>query len=535
MKASKIQTTVGILLVVVILVLINMIANTRFMRLDLTEDKLFSISDASKDVVENLDEPLTVKVFASKNLSPQLNDSKRFLNDLLAGYRAYGGGNFRYEFIDPGSDEELEAEAQNYRIPPFQENVWEKDELQLKKVYLGAVFLYNDKQETIPTLQGSAGLEYNITSLIKRLTNQQSYTVGFLQGHGEPDPEQQMQQPGMTAGSTSMAQVSNVLKSNYAVEKVNLAETDIVPVNIDVLMIVGPTAEIPEPERLKIDQYIMNGGEVGWLISPINADLQNGTANTIPLGFDQWTTNYGFRVNSNLVADANSSMINVQERRGFFTIQNTIKYPFFPSVNTFNEDAVIVENIDMVSLFFASSIDTTFAAQHNINLTPVMYSGERTMVQAGSFSINATQEWGEDMFDREHVVLGAMLEGPFKSSFSGITEGGETIDIVGQSQTAPIDTRMFVIGDGRFLQDGYLSNPANVYLLLNAVDWLVGDTDLIALRGREFTMRTLKDISTTQKQVWKYINWFAPPLLAIILGLVYWQVRRNRRYAEELS
>ena len=164
-----------------------------------------------------------------------------------------------------------------------------------------------------------------------------------------------------------------------------------------------------------------------------------------------------------------------------------------------------------------------------------MYSGERTMVQAGSFSINATQEWGEDMFDREHVVLGAMLEGPFKSSFSGITEGGETIDIVGQSQTAPIDTRMFVIGDGRFLQDGYLSNPANVYLLLNAVDWLVGDTDLIALRGREFTMRTLKDISTTQKQVWKYINWFAPPLLAIILGLVYWQVRRNRRYAEELS
>jgi gliding motility-associatede transport system auxiliary component len=534
MKASKIQTTVGILLVVVILVLVNMIANTRFMRLDLTEDKLFSISDASKDVVENLDEPLTVKVFASKNLSPQLNDSKRFLNDLLAGYRAYGGGNFRYEFIDPGSDEELEAEAQNYRIPPFQENVWEKDELQLKKVYLGAVFLYNDKQETIPTLQGSAGLEYNITSLIKRLTNQQSYTVGFLQGHGEPDPEQQMQQPGMAAGGTSMAQVANVLKSNYAVESVNLAEAPTVPGNIDVLMIVGPTTPIPEAEQMKIDQFVMNGGEVGWLVSPITADLQNGTASAARLEMDEWTSNYGFRINSNLVADANSAMINVQERRGFFTIQNTIKYPFFPTVNTFNNDAIVIENIDLVSLFFPSSIDTTYASEHNINVTPVMYSGERTMVQAGTFSINATQEWADDMFDREHLVLGVMLEGPFKSKYAGMSSG-EDIDIVGQAQTAPENTRMFVIGDGRFLQDAYLSNPANVYLMLNAVDWLVGDTDLIALRGREFTMRTLKDITTTQKQVWKYVNWFAPPLLAIFFGIVYWQIRRNRRYSEELS
>jgi len=534
-KAAKIQTTVGIVLVVVIIVLINMIANTRFMRLDLTEDKLFSLSDASKEVVGNLDEPLTVKVFASKNLSPQLNDSKRFLNDLLAGYRAYGGGNFRYEFIDPGSDEELEQEAMNYRIPPFQENVWNKDQLELKRVYLGAVFLYEDRQETIPTLQGSAGLEYNITSLIKRLTGQQSYTVGFLQGHGEPDPLQQAQ-PGLDATSGSMSQVSNVLQSNYNVEPVILADAPGVPHNIDVLMIVGPTSPIPVEDQLKIDQYIIGGGEVGWLVSPINADLQNGTASAMRLEIADWTSSYGFRINPNLIADANASMINVQERRGFFTVQNQIRYPFFPSVNTFNEDAVVVENIDMVSLFFPSSIDTTLAADAGVNLTPMMYSGERTMVQAGSFSIIATQEWSEDMFDREHVVLGAILEGPFRSKFSGVEASGpEGISVAGMSENAPEDTRMFVIADGRFLQDGYLSNPANVYLLLNSVDWLVGDTDLIALRGREFSMRTLREISTTQKQIWKYVNWFAPPLLAILFGIVYWQVRRNRRYSEVLS
>ncbi|MCB2212477.1 Gldg family protein [bacterium] len=534
MKVSKIQTTVGVLLVVAILVLINLIANTRFMRLDLTEDKLFSLSDASKEVVQNLDEPLTVKVFASENLSPQLNDTKRFLNDLLSGYRAYGGGKFRYEFIDPGTDEALEQEAQNYRIPPFQENVWEKDELQLKKVYLGAVFLYEDRQETIPTLQGAAGLEYNITSLIKRLTNQQSQTVGFLQGHGEPDPTQQ-QQPGMNAQAGAIAQFGNVLQSNYGIENVNLTDAPGVPDNIDVLMIVAPTEAIPEEDQMKIDQYIMDGGSVAWLLSTVNADLQNGTATAYRLGLDQMTRNYGFVVNPNLVADLNSSMINVQERRGFFTIQNTIKYPFFPNVNTFNENAIVVENIDMLSLFFPSSIDTTYAAEKNVNLTPVMYSGPRTLVQAGTFTINATQEWQDDLFTREHVVLGAMLEGPFPSAFSGMETDEGSVDMVGGGMTAPDGTRMFVMGDGRFIQDGYLTNPANVYMLLNAIDWLAGDTDLIALRGREFTMRTLKEISTAQKQVWKYVNWFAPPLLAILLGIVYWQIRRNRRYSEELN
>ncbi len=535
MKAAKIQTAVGIALVVVIIVLINMIANTRFMRLDLTEDKLFSLSDASKEVVGNLDEPLTVKVFASKNLSPKLNDSKRFLNDLLAGYLAYGGGNFRYEFIDPGSDEELEQEAANYRIPPFQENVWNKDQLELKRVYLGAVFLYEDRQETIPTLQGSSGLEYNITSLIKRLTGQQTYTVGFLQGHGEPDPLQQAR-PGLDATTGSMSQVSSILQSNYNVEPVNLADMPGVPDKIDVLMIIGPTGMIPDEDQLKIDQFIMGGGEVGWMVSPINADLQNGSATAMRLGIADWTSSYGFRINPNLVADANSSMINVQERRGFFTIQNQIKYPFFPMVNTFNDDAVVIENIDMVSLFFASSIDTTLAAGAGVKLTPFMYSGERAMIQAGSFSINATQEWSEDMFDRENVVLGAMLEGPFRSKFSGVdSTEPEGISVAGMSENAPDDTRMLVIGDGRFIQDGYLSNPANVYLLLNSVDWLVGDTDLIALRGREFSMRTLKEISSTQKQVWKYVNWFGPPLLAIFFGIIYWQIRRNRRYSEELG
>src|SRR3972149_207272 len=119
MKKTGIVSSIGILLVIGVLILLNLIANTRFFQLDLTEGKIYSLSQASKQVVSNLEDPLTIKVFASENLSAQLNDVKRYLNDLLAGYRAYGGGNLHYEFVNPGNDEELEKEAQGYRIPPF--------------------------------------------------------------------------------------------------------------------------------------------------------------------------------------------------------------------------------------------------------------------------------------------------------------------------------------------------------------------------------------------------------------------------------
>jgi gliding-associated putative ABC transporter substrate-binding component GldG len=523
MKKTGLVSSVGILMVVVILVLINLIANTTFTRLDLTEGKIFSLSKASKQVVAGLEEPLTVKVFASKNLSPQLNDVKRFVNDLLSGYQAYGKGNFRYEFIDPGTDEDLEKEAQNYRIPPFQENVWNKDKLELKKVYLGAVFLYGDKQQTIPTLQSTAGLEYNITSLIKKLSLQQEYTIGMLAGHGEP-------------GQDLTGQLSSVLLSNYKVNEVKL-DTDTPFEGIDALMIVGPEEKISMEDRVKIDQYIMNGGPVGWFYSPVKTDLQQARANDRMQSIDTWTSSYGFRINSDLVADINSSMINIQERRGFFTIQNTINYPFFPNVVTFNEDHVIVTNLDLISLFFPSSIDTSLAANKGITLTPLLYSGPQTMVQTGRYDINATKQVDVNQFTRQNIVLAAALEGPFKSYFAGgadfVADEDEPFEIPdGLLTEAPEGTRMFAIGNSNFIQDAYLSNPANIFLVLNVADWLVGDTDLIDLRSREISMRPLKDISEGQKAFWKYFNWFGPPLLAVIIGIVYMIVRKNRRYGE---
>ncbi|MDP8206231.1 MAG: Gldg family protein [Candidatus Electryonea clarkiae] len=521
MKRKDINLTASILLIVIVLILVNMIANTKFFRIDLTAGKVFTLSKASKSVVSNLEDPVTVKVFASKNLSPQLNDVKRFLNDLLSGYDAYGKGNFHYEFIDPGTDEELEKEAQDYKIPPFQENVWNKDQLELKRVYLGAVFLYGADQEVMQTIQSTAGLEYNITSIIKRITAQQDMKIGYLTGHGESSPFEDMKQ------------ANSILESNYKITTIDLSMEDEIPPDVNTLLIITPQTEIPDADKLKIDQYLMKGGTIGWFYNKVHADLQNGQANQLPLKIDAWTQGYGFRVNDDIVADMKSGMINIQERRGFFTIQNTVNYYFFPVLNAFNKNHEITQNIEVIATFFPSSIDTT-SPGHGVTITPLMFSSDKALVETGQYNINAMRKFVPAEFDRAGIPLAAALEGSFTSYFASreipVDEDGEPMmakdNVIQQS---PDSTRMLVVGEGNFLKDQFLTNPANIFLLLNAVDWLVGDTELINLRTREVVMRPLKDLSTGQKQVWKYFNWFLPPILVIVLGIVYWQIRRNTR------
>lgn len=520
MKRTSLQTTLGILLILAVLVLVNLIANTAFVRLDLTEDQIFSLSSASKAAVKDLQEPLTIKVFASENLSPQLNDIKRYLNDLLSDYRSYGKGNFHYEFIDPANSDELEAEAQSYRIPPFQENVWNKDKLELKRVYLGMVMLYEDKQEVIPTIQSTSGLEYEITSRIKRMAGAQERTVAFLSGHGEPDYTQEMQQ------------LNTLLQRNYKVRSIDLSREPLDPSLVDVLLIVQPTTDLPDSQKVLIDQYLMNGGRMGLFFSPVETDLQRGFARDRGFNLGPWTSKYGFSINGNLVMDQNCNMINVQERRGFFTIQNTVSYVFFPNITRFAKDNPITGDLDLVSLFYPSELKTQYKLEGDAvpTLTPLMRTSAETKIQPSPrYNISVDNQWPKSQFNDSSRVVAATLTGPFPSAFANgkLPEGypTATADLIASS---PEDARIVVVTEGNFLRDAFMTTPANLFFVLNSVDWLVGDTDLIALRSREVAMRPLADISDGAKAGWKYVNWFLPPIIAIIAGLIYWQIRRRR-------
>jgi ABC-type uncharacterized transport system involved in gliding motility auxiliary subunit len=172
-----------------IIVLVNAAGITLFFRLDLTANKMYSISEASQKVVSTLSEPLTIKVFFTKNLPAPHNNTERYLHDLLAEYAVYASNYFNYNFYDVSAEEgDLSEEARenqrlanNYGIRPVQIQAIEKDEVKFKRAYMGLVIIHGDLIERIPTLTTTEGLEYKLTTAIQKLNNKISALLG-LQG-----------------------------------------------------------------------------------------------------------------------------------------------------------------------------------------------------------------------------------------------------------------------------------------------------------------------------------------------------------------
>lgn len=513
---------VNILLFVVVLVLINLVAVQFFTRLDLTEGRVYTLSDASKNIVRGLDDKLVVKAYFSEDLPPPYNQNARYLKDQLDDYKAYGGGRFQYEFIDPGSEETLEREAQSFQIPPVQVNVMEKDKVELKKIYMGMVFLYEDKSETIPLVQQTGGLEYDITSTIKKITAEKLSKVGFLTGHGEPDP------------MSELRTVFSTLEKNYEVTPVTLSYPELVPDDIQVLLIISPKEDIPEWDRFAIDQFIMRGGKVGFLFGKIETDISNIQASKRPFTIDEWTKNYGFRINDNLVMDLRNGMINVQERRGFFTITNMVNYPFFPEITNFNQTHTMVKGMESIAMFFPSSIDTSGCANRGIIAEQIASTSEKSKTMMGRFDINPMTQINPGQFTAGPQLVAATFQGKFESYWKDKNipvplEESEAeppiIDVIGETN----DARIVVIGEGNFPQDAFLAGSPNLSFFMNTVDWLAQDEDLIQIRTRNVTARPLKEVSTGTKQFVKYANILGPPILIILLGIVIWVMRRGRK------
>src|SRR5512139_1154235 len=184
-NAPKTQTLIRLAIVLAILVVLNFVSVRFFGRIDMTHNGLFTLSDASKELMRSLDDRVTVKAYFTEDLPAPYNNHRREVLDQLNEYRAYSHGNLQYEFIDP-SDEKTEQEAQQQGVAPVQVQVVKEDKFEIKKGYLGLVFLYEDKKEVLPVVQNTNGLEYEISSTIKRLTTTTRKKIGFLTGQGEP-------------------------------------------------------------------------------------------------------------------------------------------------------------------------------------------------------------------------------------------------------------------------------------------------------------------------------------------------------------
>jgi gliding-associated putative ABC transporter substrate-binding component GldG len=287
MKIQKTQTLIRIALILGILIVLNFISIRLFDRLDLTSQGVYTLSDASKKLVGSLDDRVTVKAYFTEDLPAPYNNNRRAVLDILNDYKAYSKGNLQYEFINP-QGEKGEQDAQQQRISPVQVQVVNEDKLEVKRGYLGLVMMYEDRKEVLPVVQNLSSLEYDMSSALKRLTNRTKKKIGFTTGHGE-------------AEMSGMRQIVQSISQQYDVTPVDLSKGDPVPADIAALLVIAPSNRFQDSARYQLDQYLMRGGRIAFMLNRVNANLQMRMGQPLDVGLDDLLQEYGVRVNPDLV------------------------------------------------------------------------------------------------------------------------------------------------------------------------------------------------------------------------------------------
>ncbi|RMG69457.1 MAG: hypothetical protein D6710_08755 [Nitrospirae bacterium] len=494
------ERIINIVSLILILIFGTLLASRYGGRLDLTEKKLYTLSEATVKLIGNLKDNVNVKVLFSKDIPAPYSTQRRYVIDLLRDYSRLSGGRILIDEVNPKDTGAFEETARLYGIPPVQMNAFENNQIQIKRVYMGLVFIRGDRIETIPVIADVRQLEYQISSTLKALMRESKKTVGFLTGHDEKP----------------LMGLKEYLGKQYDVKTLNLKEDELK--GVDLLVVAGPQRELKEDELLVLDQYIMKGGKVLFAIDRVQADPQYGFGRELKTGIERLLKSYGIDIKPALVIDLSAGMINVSQRRGGFMFTTVVPYPFFPKIINLNQEALITRELDTITLAFASPIETE--KREGVHYEWLAKTSERSGIVENPFYVGITRRFKEEDFSGPPSVVALQVQGSLNSLFAN----SDKKDILKKGQS-----RLVVISDSDFLSDELLQAPGNAQFIVNAIDWLSEDESLINIRSKQVEARPIKQLSPALQRLLKYTIVLLPSVLAVLFGILVWTYRRARR------
>lgn len=477
-----------IVLTLGILVLVNVLANRFFFRIDFTEDQRYTLSGTTKDILDNLTEPVTVTAYFSEGLQPQFDQLRKDFKDLLAEYASRSSQQVVYEFINPNKDANLEQKAVQAGIQTVMINAREKDQATTKKAFMGAVIQIGEETETIPFLQPGAQMEYALTTAIKKMTVPEKEAIGFITGHGEP-------------GLHELMQVSQGLDVLYVPEAVILSDSVDLGKYKTVAWI-NPQDSIPAEHFKLIDGYLEQGGNLFVSFNRVDAQLQQGMGFVKHTGMGDWLAAKGLTVGEDFIVDANCGSVNVQQQQGIFTVHRPISFPYLPILSNFAEHP-ITEGLSAMVLQFGSSL--SYSGDSTQTFIPLVFTSDKSGMQAAPVYFNIDREWTESDFATPRLTVAGLLKAK-NHQIVVITDGDLAINGTGENM--------------------HQVQPDNANFVVNAIDYMSDDTGLIQLRGKQVKMRPLDQLDEADKNFLKIFN-FAFPLF-IILGIGIYRFQKRK-------
>ncbi len=538
MKKNTMDRTVLAAAVIGSLLLLNIIGQGLFERFDLTHDKQFTLSSATRNLLRDTLEPITVRAYFSKDLPQPYAGNRDFVQDLLEEYYSDGRGLFRYEFIDPVEEEtqddkekkkerrrdifgnvvrektSVERELEGIGIGPVQIQVNEGDKLEVKPAYMALAIASGDKQEVLPVVQDTAGLEYTLTTLIRKVTDFTRPKIAFVSGH---------EGPALDGDLKSMKQLLDPL---YEVSELDLSTETTIASDIDAVWVIGPRTPLAEAEQKILDAYLVAGGSAAFMLDSVTPKLPELTTTEANHGLTPMLAGYGMRLGSGLVLDAKCATITVQRKRGFFVINEPVRYPYVPVPESLSADHPMSQGIGGVA--FAFTVPITISEQEGLEFHTIAESSETSWIEHAPHDLNPGREWTSLSADISPSVLMVAAKGRIPSRYP------VEIDVSGEAAPSA-EARIVVAGGSAFLSDQFLApQNANAAFVLNMMDWLVRDDALLAVRTRGLAIARLDETTEGSRSAIKYGSTIGLPLLLVLFGVVR-RLRREARRAHASS
>ncbi|MCC9167250.1 gliding motility-associated ABC transporter substrate-binding protein GldG [Pontibacter harenae] len=536
------------------IVVLNVFAANFFFRLDLTEDKRYTIAPVTKQMLGSLQDEVVVDVYLEGDFPGGFERLQQSVRETLEEFRVYADGNLRYNFINPMdiSDEaarnEFITSLAQKGVIPTNLNATEDGKRVERLVFPGAVIRHKGKETGVTFLKGNLaasaderlnqsveGVEYELATAIRKVAFQGNKMIGYITGQGELD----------------LNQAADLIGSLQEFYRVARGDLDQIPTlqGLDLIVVAKPTSAFSEADKYKIDQFIMNGGKAVFFVDALNTNMDSvATGGTFALPYnlnlEDLLFRYGLRLNPTMVVDMNAGFIPiVTGYMGDRPQTEMVSWRFYPVLNNFSKHP-ISRNLDAVYAKFIGTIDTVKA--EGINKTPLVYTSNYSRVMQAPVPITLEESRlnvGAEVFIDGPQPVGYLLEGKFTSLFRNRMAPQGVQDTQVKEEGVP--SKIAVFSDGDLVRNDV--NPrtnqpyelgydrynnitfANRELVMNTVHYLLDSEGLINVRSKEIQLRPLDRVLVKEeKTYWQLLNLVAPIVLLGLFGVARYYMRKRK-------
>ncbi|QQS30291.1 MAG: gliding motility-associated ABC transporter substrate-binding protein GldG [Sphingobacteriales bacterium] len=565
-KNKKFQSFIQFGVLAAILLLLNIVAAYFYFRVDLTTEKRFTLTPATKKMLRNIDDVVYVKVFLQGEFPSGFKRLRNATLDMLQEFRSYSGNMVEFDFVDPFEGitdvkqrEEIFNQLSEKGLEP-RRLIENKDEYSEKIIFPGAMLFYKGRELPANLLQQQlntgaeetlnnsiALLEYNLANTIQKLQRNTKPSIAFLEGHGELPLDE-------------VRDVMVSLSNYYQLQRLDITKNLYIPPKFWAVVIAKPTKKFEEVHKFKIDQYIMNGGKVLWLVENLNTSLDslqtnNGSFIALDYGLnlEDQLFKYGVRVNFDLVQDLQCSKIPLAVGRDAFGNASQLElfpWTYFPVITETNNLHPVTKNMSAVMMQFAGTIDTIDTRKSELTKTVLMSTSpySRANVTPVQVDVNTVRtKPNPEEFNAGNKPVAVAIEGKFPSLFKNRLDPAtlamiDTLPDVSYREESDYN-KMIVISDGDIIRNDFdekrgQTSPLGYYkytgetfankdLIINAIEWLNDENGIISARNKDIKLRLLdKPRVKESKLQWQVLNLVLPLLIVVLFGLGYSLLRK---------